>query len=76
MAEKLHTSSLTKALILKLFPKYSPPSGHIRFTDVGPHSVRLEWGDPDVAANGRQKFQIEWKNEEKDYTKTTHENHF
>ncbi|XP_067217758.1 interferon-induced very large GTPase 1-like [Chanodichthys erythropterus] len=50
--------------------------GLIRFTDVGPHSVHLEWGDPDTAANGRQKFQIEWKNEEKDYTKTTHENHF
>ncbi|XP_067281131.1 interferon-induced very large GTPase 1-like [Pseudorasbora parva] len=49
---------------------------HIRFTDVGPHSVRLEWGDPDVAANGQQTFQIEWKNEEKEYTKTTQGNHF
>lgn len=38
--------------------------------------MRFEWGDPDVAANGQQKFQIEWKNEENDYTKTTYENCF
>ncbi|XP_067282568.1 interferon-induced very large GTPase 1-like [Pseudorasbora parva] len=49
---------------------------HIRFTDVGPHSVRLEWGDPDVAANGQHTFKIKWKNKEQDFTKTTRENHF
>ncbi|XP_051729227.1 interferon-induced very large GTPase 1-like [Ctenopharyngodon idella] len=53
-----------------------PDQCHIRFTDVGPHSVHLEWGDPDVAANGRQKFQIKWKHEGRTFSETTHENHF
>ncbi|XP_016396084.1 interferon-induced very large GTPase 1-like [Sinocyclocheilus rhinocerous] len=56
--------------------KEEETDGHIRFTDVGPHSLCTEWGDPDVTANAQQKFQIEWKNEETDCTKTTHTNHF
>ncbi|XP_043073629.1 LOW QUALITY PROTEIN: interferon-induced very large GTPase 1-like [Puntigrus tetrazona] len=56
--------------------KQEETDGHIRFTDVGPHSVRLEWGDPDMTANAQQKFQIRWKNEDTDFTKTTDTNHF
>ncbi|TRY74327.1 hypothetical protein DNTS_032028 [Danionella cerebrum] len=49
---------------------------YIRFTDVGPHSVRLEWGDPKEDAHRRQRFKINWKNDEKHFSRTTDARHF
>lgn len=38
--------------------------------------MRLEWGDPDVTANGQQTFKIKWKASRVTYSYTTHANHY
>ncbi|XP_009292340.1 interferon-induced very large GTPase 1 [Danio rerio] len=53
-----------------------PSEGHIRFTHVGPYSVRLEWGSPTVDETEQKMFRIRWKAERVTYNNTTYTNHF
>lgn len=54
----------------------SSPSGDISFTYVGPYSVRFEWRDPGVTANGPQPFKIRLKSARVTYSYATHANHY